>query len=46
MSKTSANRFMKIADNPELNVPSMGHLGTSILYEIATLPDEERDKNI
>lgn len=44
MSKTSANRFMKIADNPELNVPSMGHLGTSILYEIATLPDEERDK--
>lgn len=44
MSKTSANRFMKIADNPELNVPSMGHLGTSILYEISTLPDEERDK--
>ncbi|MEJ7440041.1 DUF3102 domain-containing protein [Staphylococcus hominis] len=44
MSKTSANRFMKIADNPELNVPSMGHLGTSILYEIVTLPDEERDK--
>lgn len=44
MSRSTARRFMKVAENPELNSPSMANLGTSILYEIATLPDEEREK--
>ncbi|BBK64366.1 hypothetical protein IDG47_09700 [Staphylococcus sp. EG-SA-6] len=32
LSKSSANRFMKIAENPELNVPPVGHMGASVLY--------------
>ena len=44
MSRSTARRFIKVADNPELNSPSMANLGTSILYEIATLPEEEREK--
>lgn len=44
LSKSSANRFMKIADNPKLNDPSLGHLGTSVLYELATLDEKEHDK--
>lgn len=44
LSKSSANRFMKIADNPKLKDPSLGHLGTSVLYELATLDEKEHDK--
>lgn len=44
MSRSTARRFIKVADSPELNSPSMANLGTSILYEIATLPEEEREK--
>lgn len=44
MSRSTARRFIKVADSPELNSPSMANLGTSILYEIATLPEEERKK--
>lgn len=44
LSKSSANRFMKIAENPELNVPPVGHMGASVLYQLATLPQEEREK--
>ena len=44
MSKTSAKRFMKIAENPTLNSPTSDHLGASVLYEIATLPEPERTK--
>lgn len=44
MSKTSAKRFMKIAENPTLNSPTSDHLGASVLYEIATLPEQERTK--
>lgn len=44
LSKSSANRFMKIAENPELNVPPVGHMGASVLYQLATLPKEEREK--
>ncbi|MDW4174530.1 DUF3102 domain-containing protein [Staphylococcus saprophyticus] len=44
MSKTSAKRFMKIAENPTLNSPTSDHLGASVLYEIATLPEIERTK--
>lgn len=44
MSRSTARRFIKVADSPELNSPSMANLGTSILYEIATLPEEERTK--
>lgn len=44
MSRSTARRFIKVANSPELNSPSMANLGTSILYEIATLPEEEREK--
>lgn len=44
ISRSTARRFIKVADSPELNSPSMANLGTSILYEIATLPEEERKK--
>ena len=44
MSSTSAKRFMKIAENPKLNSPTSDHLGASVLYEIATLPEPERTK--
>lgn len=44
MSRSTARRFIKVAESPELNSPSMANLGTSILYEIATLPEEERTK--
>ena len=37
MSRSTARRFIKVADSSELNSPSMANLGTSILYEIATL---------
>lgn len=42
MSTTSAKRFMKIAENPTLKSPTSDHLGASVLYEIATLPESER----
>lgn len=32
LSKLSANRFMKIAENLELNVPPVGYMGACILY--------------
>ncbi|HHW8573160.1 TPA: hypothetical protein ACU3DU_001997 [Staphylococcus aureus] len=32
LSKLSANRFMKIAENPELNVLPLGYMGACILY--------------
>lgn len=32
LSKLSANRFMKIAENPELNAPPVGYMGACILY--------------
>ncbi|WP_275401715.1 hypothetical protein [Staphylococcus aureus] len=32
LSKLSANRFMKIAEKPELNVPPVGYMGACILY--------------
>ncbi|MGF7194580.1 DUF3102 domain-containing protein [Staphylococcus pasteuri] len=44
MSQTSANKFMKIANNPELNSSPAKNLGVTVLYEIATLPEEERNK--
>lgn len=44
LSKSSANRFMKIANNPKLNDPALGHLGVSVLYELATSEEIEHDK--
>lgn len=39
-----AQRFIKVASDPELNTTSMSHLGIAALYEIATMPETERDK--
>lgn len=38
-----ANRMMKIADELNPNMTTLSHLGTSALYLIATLPEEERE---
>lgn len=39
-----ANRMMKIADELNPNMTTLSHLGTSALYLIATLPEEEREE--
>jgi len=39
-----AQRFIKVASDLELNATSMSHLGIAALYEIATMPETERDK--
>lgn len=39
-----ANRFMKISSELS-NVTTWSHLGTRVLYEIATLPEEDRTKS-
>lgn len=39
-----ANRMMKVAETPELNSTTSSNLGMNALYEIATLPKEERTK--
>lgn len=39
-----ANRMMKVADIPELNSTTSSNLGMNALYEIATLPEQERTK--
>lgn len=45
MTHQHANRFMKVAKElPESNYTSMFNLGVSALYEIATLPEKEREK--
>ena len=44
MSQASANKFMKIANDPQLNSSPAKNLGVTVLYEIATLPEEERNK--
>jgi len=40
-NQTYANKFMKVA-NGIPNVATLQHLGTSALYLIATLPEEEK----
>ncbi|MFT9269474.1 MAG: DUF3102 domain-containing protein [Liquorilactobacillus nagelii] len=43
LSYRTANKFMRIVD--ELgNVKTSSHLGTDVLYLIATMPESERDK--
>lgn len=42
MSQTQANRFMKVSS--ELKKPTSVNLGINALYLIATLPEEEREK--
>lgn len=42
MDRTTAHRFIKVAD--ELNVDTWQHLSSRALYEIATMPKEEREK--
>lgn len=44
MSHRQANRFMKVYEEIPSNSSSLSTLGVRALYEIATLPQEERDK--
>jgi len=45
MSKSQADRFIKVFKEYELGkLPDVGNIGLSVLYEIATLPSEEREK--
>ncbi|MDS3916695.1 DUF3102 domain-containing protein [Staphylococcus hominis] len=44
MNQRIAQQMIKISSNPELNTSTYTHLGTRALYEIATLPEEERTK--
>lgn len=39
-----ANRFMKVFDELAGKMTTSSHLGLNILYEIATLPEPERDR--
>lgn len=42
-SRSQAHKFVKIYEEHS-NVPTSAHIGMNILYEIATMPPEERDK--
>ena len=44
MNRKTAHRFITVYDRLPEDVSSMGHLGVTALYEIATLPEEEREK--
>lgn len=44
IDRTVAFRFMKIATELDSNVATGQHLGVKALYEIATMPEDERDK--
>lgn len=39
-----AQRFIKVFNELETNATPVSHLGIKMLYEIATMPDEEREK--
>lgn len=39
-----AQQMIKVAANPSLNTSTYSHLGLKALYEIATMPADERDK--
>lgn len=45
ISKSQADRFEKVATE-FANVPTSGHLGMNVLYEIATLPEKEKQAQI
>ncbi|ATU69529.1 DUF3102 domain-containing protein [Levilactobacillus brevis] len=42
-SRSQAHKFIKVAKEYS-NVPTSAHLGINVLYEIATMPPDERDK--
>src|SRR5690625_4821348 len=45
MSHTQANRFMKVYEElPDSKITHVGQIGLRALYEIATMPEEEREK--
>lgn len=44
INQRTAQQMMKIANDPSLKTSTYTHLGTRALYEIATLPQEEREK--
>lgn len=39
-----ANRFIKVSEEFQSNMTTSSQIGLSVLYEIATLPEEERTK--
>src|SRR5699024_1771619 len=39
-----AQRFIKVTEEIGENTTSMSHLGIAVMYEIATIPEEEREK--
>lgn len=45
LKRSEANRMMKVAKELP-NYPTLGNLGTTALYLIATLPEEEREEQI
>lgn len=44
MTPRQAQRFMKVVTELGENASSVSHLGIKTLYEIATMPEEEREK--
>ncbi|MGO3625633.1 MAG: DUF3102 domain-containing protein [Leuconostoc mesenteroides] len=44
INRTVAFRFMKISTELNSNVATSQHIGMQALYEIATMPEEEREK--
>lgn len=44
IDRTMAFRFMKIATELNANVATSQHLGMQALYEIATMPPDEREQ--
>lgn len=44
INRNTANRFMKVANELSSNDAALNHLGSTALYLIATLPEEEREK--
>ena len=46
VSHTQANRFMKVYEElPNSKITHVGQIGLRALYEIATMPEEERKKD-
>src|SRR5690625_7773623 len=43
ISTSQADRFIKVVDELEGKFPTSGSIGLSTLYEIATLPPDQRD---
>lgn len=44
MSSSQADRFMKVTQEFDGKFPTSGSIGIGVLYEIATLPPEQREQ--